>query len=125
NAGEAVFDRLLIEEIGKPVTFVVRENPVINDVTKQEAVEAGIDRVADIISSGTEAPGNVMHTCTAAFKEIFENAQMIISKGQGNFEALSDVNAPIFFLLKAKCSVIADHIGVKEDSLILMKNRYV
>ncbi|MDY6970213.1 MAG: ARMT1-like domain-containing protein [Spirochaetota bacterium] len=123
NSGEAVFDKLLIEEIDKPVTFVVRENPVINDVTKQEAVEAGLDKVAKIISSGTSAPGNVLFTCTQDFKEVFENAEMIISKGQGNYEALSGVDATIFFLLKAKCHVIAEDIGVEEGSLILMENK--
>jgi len=125
NSGEAVFDRLLIEEIDKPVTFVVRERPVINDVTKQEAVEAGVDKAAEIISSGTEAPGNVLYTCTSDFREKFENTEMIISKGQGNYEALSGVDAPIFFLLKAKCYVIAEDIGVKEGSLILMENKRV
>ncbi len=123
NSGEAVFDKLLIEEIKKPVTFVVREKPVINDITKQEALEIGIDKVAEVISSGTSAPGTVLSTCTDEFLEIFYNADMIISKGQGNYEALSEVDAPIFFLLKAKCHVIADNIGVDEGSLLLMEKK--
>jgi uncharacterized protein with ATP-grasp and redox domains len=123
NSGEAVFDRLLIEELDKPVAFVVRGKPIINDVTTQEAVETGVDRVAEIISSGTEAPGSVMHTCTPNFREEFENAQMIISKGQGNYEALSDIDAPTFFLLKAKCKVIAEDLGVTVDSLVLASRK--
>ena len=123
NSGEAVFDKLLIEEIDKPVTFVVREKPVINDITMQEALEIGIDKVAEVISSGTSAPGTVLGTCSLEFLDIFHNADMIISKGQGNYEALSNIDTPIYFLLKAKCYVISNHIGVSEDSLILMKNK--
>ncbi|HMA62950.1 MAG TPA: ARMT1-like domain-containing protein [bacterium] len=122
NAGEAVFDKLLIEEIDTPVTFAVREKPVINDITKKEASTVGIDKVARVISSGTSAPGTVLETCNDKFLELFDNADMIISKGQGNYEALSAIDRPIFFLLKAKCEVIARDIGVPEGSLILIDN---
>ena len=122
NSGEAVFDKLLIEQIGKPMFFAVRKQPIINDITKKEAAMIGIDEVANVVSSGTSAPGTVLNTCNSDFIEILENADMIISKGQGNYESLSDTNYPIFFLLKAKCGVIARDIGVEEDSLILMKN---
>jgi len=119
NAGESVFDRVLIEELGKPVTYVVREVPVINDVTYRDAVRAGIDKVASIVSSGTDAPGTVLETCNPEFRELFENSSFIVSKGQGNYEALSDQKQAIFFLLKAKCWVIAGDIGVKEGDIIL------
>lgn len=119
NAGESVFDRLLIEELGKPVTYVVRGVPIINDVTYQEAVNSGLDEVAGIISSGTTAPGTVLEFCNEDFLERFRNAEMIISKGQGNFEALSSASEPIFFLLMAKCPVIAEHIGVNVEDIIL------
>ena len=122
NAGEAVFDKLLIEEMGKPVTFAVREKPVINDITKKEAAIVGIDKVARVISSGTSAPGTVLDSCNDQFLQLFDEADMIISKGQGNYEALSAIDRPIFFLLKAKCEVIANDIGVPEGSLILMDN---
>lgn len=119
NAGETVFDRILIEEIGKPIIYVVRESPVINDATYEDAVKAGIDKVAKILSSGTDAPGVVLGTCSEKFKKIYNNAEMIISKGQGNYEALSDEPNPIFFLLKVKCPVIAKDIGVKDGDIIL------
>ncbi|MCF7886236.1 MAG: ARMT1-like domain-containing protein [Candidatus Marinimicrobia bacterium] len=122
NSGEAVFDKLLIEEIGKPIDFAVREKPIINDITKKEAEMIKMDEVADIISSGTSAPGTVLNTCNAEFIDVFEKADVIISKGQGNYESLSGTDYPIFFLLKAKCDVIARDIGVPEDSLILMNN---
>jgi uncharacterized protein with ATP-grasp and redox domains len=61
----------------------------------------------------------VLETCSDEFKEIYRNSRFIISKGQGNYEALSEEKRPIFFLLKAKCRVIADDIGVNEDDIIL------
>ena len=119
NSGEAVFDKILIEELGKPVTFVVREIPVINDVTNKEAKRIGIDKVAKVISSGTTAPGTILNFCNNEFIEMFNNADMVISKGQGNYEGLSGINRSIFFLLKAKCPVIAKNIDVKENDIIL------
>ncbi|MCD6129607.1 MAG: DUF89 family protein, partial [Deltaproteobacteria bacterium] len=119
NAGESVFDRILIEVMKKPVIYVVREMPVINDVTYEDAVQAGIDKVATILSSGTSAPGTVLETCNEEFKEIYRNSKFVIGKGQGNYEGLSDEKHLIFFLLKAKCWVIADDIGVNEGDIVL------
>lgn len=119
NSGEAVFDKILIEELGKPVTFVVREIPVINDITFKEAELIGIDKIAKVISSGTTAPGTILKNCNDDFLEKFKDADMIISKGQGNYEGLSGIDRSIFFLLKAKCPVIARNIGVKENDIIL------
>jgi len=122
NAGEAVFDRILIEEMKKPVTYVVRGVPVINDVTHEDAVQAGIDKVATIVSSGTSAPGLILKTCNPEIKSLFEKAEFIISKGQGNYEGLSNERYPIFFLLKAKCWVIANDLGVNDGDIILKGN---
>jgi uncharacterized protein with ATP-grasp and redox domains len=119
NAGECVFDRVLIEELKSPVTYVVREVPVINDATFEDALQAGIDQVATIISSGTDAPGTILHTCSSEFKEVYHRAGCIISKGQGNYEALSGERRPICFLLKAKCRVIADDMGIQEGDIVL------
>ena len=124
NAGECVFDRILIEEIKKPVTYVVRDAPIINDVTYEDAVQAGIDGVATIISSGTDAPGTILKTCTAEFKKMYHNSNFTISKGQGNYEALSDEMGPIFFLLKVKCKIIADDFGVDEGDIVLKTSKY-
>jgi uncharacterized protein with ATP-grasp and redox domains len=123
NAGETVFDRLLIEELGKPVIYAVREKPIINDAVYQDALDAGIDKVAEIVSSGTDAPGTILNLCSDQFLKIFRSADLVISKGQGNYEGLSDETRPVFFLLKAKCAVIAKDIEVKEGSLILMKTK--
>jgi len=123
NAGESVFDRLLIEELNQPVHYAVRGKPIINDVTWDHAVAAGIDQVADIISSGSDAPGVILERCSPEFRAVYERSPLIISKGQGNYEALSGRGGPVFFLLKTKCRVIADHAGVAEGDIILKKAR--
>ncbi len=119
NAGETVFDRLLIEQMNKPVTYVVREKPVINDATFDDAVGAGLDRVATIVSSGTDAPGTILSTCSPAFKQMLDRAEFVIAKGQGNYEGLSNESRSIFFLLKVKCKIIASDIGVAKGDLLL------
>ena len=119
NAGEAVFDKILIKELAKPVTYAVKENPVLNDATMSEAKFLGIDKIAKVISSGITAPGTILEFCSDNFNEIFNSSKMIISKGQGNFEGLSNVDAPIFFILKAKCNVIANDLGQPIDSIII------
>ena len=124
NAGECVFDRILIEEIKKPVNYVVRDAPIINDATYEDAVQAGIDGVATNVSSGTDAPGTILETCTAEFRNIYQNSKFIISKGQGNYEALSNETGPTFFLLKAKCKIIADDFGIDEGEIVLKRSKY-
>ncbi len=119
NAGESVFDKLLIEELNKPVTYVVRDIPVINDATYEDAVASGIDKVAEIISSGSSAPAVIPELCNNDFMERFNKVDMVISKGQGNYEGLSNVKRSVFFLLKAKCHVIANDLKVKENDIIL------
>jgi len=121
NAGETVFDRLLIEEMDKPVIYVVREKPIINDATREDALLSGLDKVSEITSSGCDTPGTILKFCSDEFLETYRSASLIISKGQGNYEALSDEKRPLFFLLKAKCQVVARDLGVKNGSIILAK----
>jgi uncharacterized protein with ATP-grasp and redox domains len=113
NAGETVFDRVLIETMGKPVTFAARQRPIINDATTEDAMRSGLDKVATVISSGCDAPGTLLEGCSDYFLGLFKEADLIISKGQGNYETLSNERRPIFCLLKAKCAVIAKDLGVK------------
>ncbi|VAW29837.1 DUF89 protein CxxC subfamily, partial [hydrothermal vent metagenome] len=119
NAGESVFDKLLIQQFHKPVKYAVRTRPIINDVTMKEALDSGLDEVAELIDSGSPAPGIIMRYATPDFREIYQNAELVISKGQGNYEGLSDEKRTIFFLLKAKCPVIARDIGIKEGDIVL------
>ncbi len=124
NSGEAVFDKILIEELNKPVTFVVRDIPVINDITMHEAKEIRLNEVATLVSSGTTAPGTILFSCNEDFIDMFNKADMVISKGQGNYEGLSGVDRSVFFLLKAKCSVIAGNVGVEENDIVLKAINY-
>ena len=119
NAGESVFDKLLIETMNKPVTYVVRDEPIINDVTMEDALKSGIGEVAEIISSGTTAPAIILKLCNDNFIKEFNSADLIISKGQGNYEGLSEVNRPVFFFLKAKCQLIARELGVAEGAIVM------
>jgi damage-control phosphatase, subfamily I len=125
NAGEIVFDRLLLEylPLGK-VTYVVRGGPVINDATVSDAVFAGIPEVAEVMDNGFDAPGTILNKCSEEFQEKFRTADCIISKGQGNYETLSNEEAPIFFLLKAKCPVIANEIGCDVGSVLLLESQH-
>lgn len=119
NAGETVFDRVLIETLDQAVTYVVKAGPIINDATREDAVAAGIESVAEIIDNGSEAPGTILDYCSDSFRKYFEQAELIIAKGQANYESMNNSQAPLFFLLQAKCSVIAQDMGVAEGSVVL------
>ncbi|MBN2496658.1 MAG: DUF89 family protein [Deltaproteobacteria bacterium] len=120
NAGELFFDRLFIERLGPDrITFVVRGAPVINDATRDDAREAGLDELVRVIDTGSDAPGALLSQAGADFQAALDEAELVISKGQGNYETLSDLARPVFFLLRAKCPVIAAHIGVPEGTLVL------
>lgn len=124
NAGETVFDRILIEALGVPVTYVVKAGPVLNDATRSDAIAAGIDQVAaELVDTGCDAMGAPLQLCSAAFRRRFAAAGLIIAKGQANYETLSNVTAPICFLLQAKCGVIAEDIGVAPGSVIVKASK--
>ncbi len=111
NAGEIAFDRLLVEQLSsKHVTVAVRGAPVINDVTLIDAQAVGLDQIAEVINNGSDAPGTILSDCNQEFRRVFTEADLIIAKGQGNFETLSNEADNIFFLFKVKCAVIADLI---------------
>ena len=128
NTGEIFFDKLLIEEIlnldnTKEITFVVKANPIINDATIKDAEYAGIDKLAIVIAGdeGQEysAPGIVLSYATKELLEKLENVDVVISKGQGNYESLSDINREMFFMLVVKCPLVARDIGREMAKLIL------
>lgn len=113
NSGEIVFDSLLIEQLqrlGCQVTAAVRESPIINDATLADARACGLDQLCPVISSGMSCPGTVLAACSEEFLTCFHTADLIISKGMGNFESLSEQAEPLFFLLTVKCRQVARHI---------------
>ncbi len=112
NCGEIVFDGLLIEQLGaEKITVAVKERPIINDALVADARACGLDRRSSVISNGTDCPGTPLADCAGEFLDRFHGADLIISKGQGNFESLSESDAPIYFLLTVKCPVVAEHVG--------------
>ncbi len=125
NAGEIVFDRLLVEEIkrlypDKKITFAVKGGAIINDALIADAEECGITGITQVITNGADAPGTLLSLCSSEFLAAYNQAQLIISKGQGNFETLSSEEKPIFFLLMAKCPVVAAHIGCETGTYLLL-----
>lgn len=123
NAGETVFDRLFIEKLRCQVVYAVREKPIINDATMEEAKLSGLAEVAELVSSGCQAPGTVIESCSPEFINILKEADLIMAKGQGNFECLEQVRGPFYFLLKAKCEAVARYLGVSPGGSIIMKSK--
>lgn len=125
NAGEIVCDRLLIEQLPREkITFAVRGKPVINDATMVDAEAGGMTKIVPVIDNGSDAPGTVLEWCSPEFRDRFQAADLIIAKGQGNYESLSDNQQNIFFLLKAKCPVIAKEFHAPVGVQILQKVRH-
>jgi uncharacterized protein with ATP-grasp and redox domains len=125
NAGEIVFDRLLIEtliQLGKEVKAVVKGSPVINDSTMEDAEESGLIEVCDVIDNGSEAVGTILEWTSSAFQKVFNDVQLVISKGQGNFETLSGAEKKIFFLFQSKCDVVSKELGLSTGSMLLKKS---
>ncbi len=123
NAGEIVFDRVLIEELGpERVTCAVRDIPVINDATMQDAIQTGLDKVCTVISSGSPAPGTPLGLCTEEFRQLFYGADVVISKGQGNLETLCAPGRDVFFLFMVKCPIISGEVGAEMNSFIVMES---
>ncbi len=125
NAGEIVFDKILIEtlvKLGKRVKVVTKGSPVINDSTIEDAIQTGLHEICELIDNGSEAVGTILEWSSPAFQKTFNNAQLIISKGQGNFETLSDKDKPVFFLFQSKCDVVSKELGLSNGSMLLKKS---
>ena len=123
NAGEIVFDRLFIEQLpqDKKVTYVVRGKPILNDVTMEDAIYVGMDKVCNIESTGDNLPGVFFKSLPERLKALICNADLIISKGQGNFESFEpECPTTICYLLVAKCKLVASILGVPQKSMVIL-----
>ena len=108
----------------KKIYYGVRGFPSINDALEEDAIQAGIDKYAEIVSNGSDAPGTFLDDCSKEFKSLFFSADIIISKGQGNFETLyGETKHPIFFLFKIKCLPVAIQLDCRIEDLILKGNK--
>ncbi len=123
NAGEIVFDRLLIEEMPTTrITLVTRGSPVINDATRADVEAAGLSPLVTVMDNGSDAPGTILESCSPSFRTRFGQCDLVIAKGQGNYETLRSEKPTVFFLFKAKCPVIARDAGREVGQMIVCSN---
>lgn len=125
NSGEIVFDRLLIEtmiSLNKKVKAVVKGSPIINDSTMEDALETGLTAVCEVVDNGSDAVGTILIWTSSRFQETFKNAQLVVSKGQGNFETLTGSEKKIFSLFQSKCDVVSKELGLSTGSMLLKKS---
>ncbi|WP_423793152.1 damage-control phosphatase ARMT1 family protein [Methanocaldococcus indicus] len=126
NAGEIVFDKLLMEEFkkyNKEVVVVVKGKPILNDATLEDAKVAKIDEVAKIITTGSDVIGILLEECSEEFKKHLNDSDIIIAKGMGNYESLPEykINKKVYFILKAKCKPVANNLGVNVGDNVILK----
>ena len=129
NSGEIVFDKLLIEELlrkGKKVRAVVKGSPVLNDVTIDDAYQTGLTELCEVVDNGSDAIGTILEWTSPEFQAHFQSADLIISKGQGNFETLTDIGTDsgkrTYFLFQSKCEVVSKDLGLSSGSMLLKKS---
>ena len=129
NCGEIVVDKIFIEYIKErfpaiKIYFGVRGKPIVNDVTIEDASMVQMQEVAEIISNGDGSLGTVIHRTSPAFRDVFYQADVIIAKGQGNFESLSEIDrGNIFFMFMAKCQAVASLLAISKLSIVCMENK--
>lgn len=125
NAGEIVFDRLLIEvllSMDKKVKAVVKGGPVLNDAVMADAVQVGLTDLCTVIDNGSDAVGTILPLISAAFRDEFTRAELVISKGQGNFETLLGAGNRTYFLFQSKCDVVSRELGLVPGAMLLKKS---
>jgi hypothetical protein len=124
NVGEHIFDYMFIETLKElyphvKYSYMVRGNPIINDVTLKEAKEAGFDELCELVDSGVNTPGFTYYRANRYSKELFDSVNLVISKGMGNYECMSPSHRKnICFLLKVKCEVVANSLSRKVGDIV-------
>jgi len=125
NAGEIVFDKLLLERLREytNVTAVVKKESIINDATMKDAIQVGLTEMCPVIDNGGPFIGSPLSQVPESFRKRMEAADIIVGKGQGNYETVDELPADVFLILKAKCEIIARHMGVKKGQVALISTR--
>ncbi len=124
NAGEIVFDKLLVEELnamGKKTFYAVKGGPILNDALMEDAIYTGMDKITTVITNGSNYLGNPLCKISEELLTRLKNATLVISKGQANFETLDEediAKGRIFFLLKTKCERVAEQVGIKNGGIV-------
>lgn len=127
NAGEIVFDKLLLKVLPMDkITYVVKGGAIVNDATMKDVEEVGIEKLVKVVDNGTAIQGTELRACSEEFLKLFDEADLIISKGQANYESLESINhKEIIFLLRAKCKTISDMIGCEVGDFVSIKNNFI
>jgi len=129
NAGEIVFDRLLIEVLRTftlaDIVYVVRGYPILNDATMEDALFVGLNDLVRVVSNGSDAPGTILSQLSSEVASLFEKSDVIISKGQGNYETLNEATQNLYFLLRIKCPIIAKDISSNVGGYILANSQHL
>ena len=123
NCGEICLDKILLKKIKElnpniKLLFGVRGKSVVNDSIAEDAYYVGIDKYAEVVDNGDGSLGTVLNRTSPSFNHVYKKANVVIAKGQANYECLSEENKNIYFLLMTKCDVIANDIGVEEKKII-------
>jgi len=127
NAGEHLFDKVMMKCLKENfedlnIFYAVRGKPIINDITIKDALEAKIDEVAEIVDSGVDTPGLDLSRASDKMLSVYKQADVVLAKGMGNYESLNGISTqPTFFLLKVKCSVVAESLGRNVGEIICYK----
>ncbi len=130
NAGEIVFDKMFIRAIKAEypdlqVDFSTRGGPAMNDVTEGDAYFVGMDTCAHIINNGADIPGTVLEHCSDSFKRAFAGADVVIAKGQGNFESLYGVGrGSLYYIFLCKCNLFVERCGARKNDIMLLNASY-
>lgn len=119
NCGEIVFDLYFMKRFlkGKTITIVPRSGPVLNDITVDDMKGMELPGNSRVLDPGMNAPGTVPELCNKEFRENYQNADVVISKGQGNFESITGSRDHIYCMLISKCQVSARHLGCTEGDM--------
>ncbi len=123
NAGEIVFDKLLaksIKERQKDIFYAVKGSPILNDVLMDDAKEVGIDEYCQVISNGSGKVGTDLNDCSKEFLDVFYGVDVVISKGQANYETLSSADRDVFFLLTVKCFPVEKELNSQKGKVCLI-----
>lgn len=121
NSGEIVFDKILIKQLKHAnITVAIKGYPILNDAVISDAEQSGLTAITKVITNGSDYLGTVLDDCSDEFKDAFSKADLIISKGQANYETLADVDHTITFLFMVKCLIIANRTGIAENSFAII-----
>lgn len=130
NCGETFFDRFFIQTLKRyypklKAVYAVRSAPIINDAVLADAYRVGLNKVATVMPSGSDCPGLLLTEMSDKFRKIYRAADIIVSKGQGNFESLEDNRKDIFYLFKTKCPTVSQYLDLPLNALLFIYNKHI